>query len=71
MGCDPKCYINGKGCAISKDGKCIILYAEREKPKIKSFQEAFDEIVKTRTLSNPSNRSYYQDSKYKKKKIAP
>lgn len=70
MGCNPKCYVDGKGCVISNSGQCAILYDN--KLTLRQFQKTFKEMVKTRELSSPSNKSYFYDpTEKKKRKIAP
>lgn len=65
MGCNPECYTKGRGCVISKDNRCALLFEETEKPKIKSLQEAMDAIIKENRLSNVN----YKPKKIRK--IAP
>lgn len=71
MGCDPRCYVDNKGCAISIDGKCAIIYpVENEGSTVKTFQEAFKEMVKNRKIYSPSDKNYFQIHSTRKK-IAP
>lgn len=52
MGCDPKCYTKGDGCAISKDGRCVILCAKEGGPPRLNFKEWQKELAKSMITKN-------------------
>lgn len=65
MGCNPECYTKGRGCVVSNQGRCALLFEYKPKIMVKSFQEAFDELVK----GNKGYKSTYTSKKIRK--IAP
>lgn len=64
MGCNPECYTKGRGCVISKQGRCALLFDEEPKAMVGNFKEAFDALVR-------DNKPYNNTYPTKRKKIAP
>lgn len=45
MGCPAECYVGGKGCAISDDGRCAILYENKQKDYVKNFKQVVKQYL--------------------------
>ena len=67
MGCNPECYTKGRGCVISNQGRCALLFDEEPKPMINNCQEAFDALVKCNRMTPVTQKTWNK----KNRKIAP
>lgn len=57
--CDPNCYIKGKGCALSLDGRCLILFARKGGPvyTLDKPLKDLDKFIKDHNIDSTLRRS--------------
>lgn len=67
MGCNPECYTKGRGCVVSKQGRCALLFDENEKEQVRSFRDTYEAMVKENRMK--SNTHKYISKK--NRKISP
>ena len=52
MGCHPECYTKGRGCIMSQDGQCVVVFGQQRNYVVKDYQKDLIDFMRGKKVGN-------------------